>query len=651
MILSNDVLAQFVKVTTGSRSRTGETIVYGTTVDHDGSIHVRLDGSDYVTPISTTADTKPGERVMVLIKNHTATITGNMSSPSARTHDVQALDNRVIECEKVVANTVTTKDLEAINADIKNLKTNKLSANDAKILFANIDFSNIGEAAIEHLYATSGLIKDVTISNGTITGELVGVTIKGDLIEGNTVVADKLVIKGSDGLYYKLNTDGMTTETEQTDQNSLNGSVIMAKSITATKISVDDLVAFDATIGGFSITESSIYSGVKSSVNNTTRGVYLDKDGQVAFGDTSNYLKYYKDQNGAWKLAVSADHLLLCNDKGRIQLDSESDSLKLEADRLLLKGSSGYLHSIAHTAVPIGNGNNNLKQSGMFARADDEECYVSISSVRGEYNNSNVVAGDRELSLIEVLPNKVIITSDESNGPIELRASTVKTTGDYLDKAGQVIRNGLAAYTGTADAGIDPNTTLEELVLSSHTNAPKGKGVYYYIKTTFYSTKSTTASRAQFAWPSSTEGSLYHRYYKNGSWSAWIRYMNVDETYPVGSIVVRYDHTSPASLFGGTWTRMPGRFLFGANAADTIGTTGGEWSHTLTVDEMPAHNHGITNNTMLMKTDNSKAVQETSTSTGVRNNTGYSTFKQSGGGAAHNNMPPYITVSIWRRTA
>ena len=65
-----------------------------------------------------------------------------------------------------------------------------------------------------------------------------------------------MVVKGSDGLYYKLNTDGSTVESEQTEYNSLNGSVITAKSITATKISVDDLVAFGATIGGFNITKS-----------------------------------------------------------------------------------------------------------------------------------------------------------------------------------------------------------------------------------------------------------------------------------------------------------------------------------------------------------------------------------------------------------
>lgn len=203
----------------------------------------------------------------------------------------------------------TVESFRATEADIESLNTTKLSAEQADIRYANIDFSNIGKAAIEQFYATSGIIKDLVIGDQTVTGELVGVTIKGDLIEGNTIKADKLVVKGSDGLYYKLNVSAETVETEQTDQNSLNGSIITAKSITATKISVEDLVAFDATIGGFNITDNAIYSGVKSSVDNTTRGIYQDKDGQIAFGDGDSFLKYFKDKDGKYKLAISADNI------------------------------------------------------------------------------------------------------------------------------------------------------------------------------------------------------------------------------------------------------------------------------------------------------------------------------------------------------
>lgn len=204
---------------------------------------------------------------------------------------------------------LTADNFAAVNASIKDLDTEKLNASEAEIKYANVDFSNIGKAAMEYFYANSGLIKNVTVGDATISGELVGVTIKGDLIEGNTIVADKLVIKGTDGLYYKLNTDGIKTETEQTDYNSLNGQVIRAKSVTAEKIAVEDLVAFGATIGGFKIGDTSIYSGVKETVNNTTRGIYMDNTGQISFGDSNNFIKYYKDQNGDYKLEVSAKNI------------------------------------------------------------------------------------------------------------------------------------------------------------------------------------------------------------------------------------------------------------------------------------------------------------------------------------------------------
>ena len=222
----------------------------------------------------------------------------SLNATNAEIGNLKAEDANI---KKLVAEKASIKDLNATNATIENLGTK----------YANIDFSNIGNAAMEYFYAQSGLIKNVTIGDATITGELIGVTIKGNLIEGGTVVADKLVIKGTDGLYYKLNTDGIKTEAEQTEYNSINGSVILANSIKATKIDVDDLVAFDATIGGFKITEDSIYSGVKESVNNTTRGIYLDNDGQIAFGDANNHIKYFKDTDGSYKLILKANDVIL----------------------------------------------------------------------------------------------------------------------------------------------------------------------------------------------------------------------------------------------------------------------------------------------------------------------------------------------------
>lgn len=414
MALSNDIISQFAKLTNSNKETKTERTLYGTIVISDGKKYVRLDGSNIDTPISSTANVKQNDRVMVMIKNHAAIVTGNITSPSADQQSVDDLNDKTddmsnqitkfgiivsykistdditalnatfesmksitgkfteldavtaeietlqaqiasleylsatdieainAEIENIKANFgtftgISTEDVEAFNAeivnltarvgnftyvstevlkamkaDIKNLDVNKLSAEQADLKYANIDFSNIGEAAITKVFSDSGIIKDLIVSGGKITGELVGVTIKGDLIEGNTIKADKLVVKGSDGIYYKLNFEGGTfSEGEVVPTDGLHGSVIVANSITAEKISVDDLVAFGATIGGFNITNDSIYSGVKSSVDNTTRGIYLDNDGQIALGDSNGGFIYHKDQNGDYKLEIAARTIMI----------------------------------------------------------------------------------------------------------------------------------------------------------------------------------------------------------------------------------------------------------------------------------------------------------------------------------------------------
>ena len=118
----------------------------------------------------------------------------------------------------------------------------------------------------------------------------------------------------------------------------------------------------------------------------------------------------------------------------------------------------------------------------------------------------------------------------------------------------------------------------------------------------------------------------------------------VDIVYPVGSIYLAYNHTNPGTLFPGTtWSRIASAFPWFTDANGTIGQTGGEREVTLTVNHIPAHSHGGTytnagtSRTHAWLTSNGSAM-------------GYDTVS-AGGGAAHNNMPPYIQISAWRRTA
>ena len=121
-----------------------------------------------------------------------------------------------------------------------------------------------------------------------------------------------------------------------------------------------------------------------------------------------------------------------------------------------------------------------------------------------------------------------------------------------------------------------------------------------------------------------------------------------DAVYPVGSIYMSVNSTSPATRFGGTWEQLEDRFLLGAGTTYTAGDTGGEAEHTLTIDEMPSHNHPYAYNGQLSNTGTQSvrlvAYDRQNAYTGTPD--GYR-----GGDQPHNNMPPYIVVYMWKRTA
>ena len=480
--LSRNIIKRYVQVASPEKITSNSETVYGTVVNEGETLYVKIDGSNILTPVSSTIDIKANDRVLVLVKNHEATVIGSPSSPTARLEELNKLGGKVTELDTVVADKVGTGELVAIQASIDNLNANKLSVKDAElkyatiekldaenatingkltayeasieglkadkidasevkakyatiesleatdakfdtldttyakietldaqkaridsldanklsaesadIRYAKIDFANIEQAAVKKIFSESGIIKDLIVSEGRITGELVGVTIKGDVIEGGTVIADKLVVKGSNGLYYKLNTEGGATTSEQVSdedlQNGLSGSIIVAKSITAEKVAVDDLVAFDATIGGFHITKDSIHSGVKSSINNTARGIYLDNSGQIAFGDSSNFIKYYKDQNGDYKLEISAKSILIGSSGKNVETIAKNaenaigkvNSLEERANSGEFKGDKGdtgsdgkgivsttitYQKSSSGTTVPNGSWSSSIPNVG-----------------------------------------------------------------------------------------------------------------------------------------------------------------------------------------------------------------------------------------------------------------------------------------------
>lgn len=163
------------------------------------------------------------------------------------------------------------------------------------------------------------------------------------------------------------------------------------------------------------------------------------------------------------------------------------------------------------------------------------------------------------------------------------------------------------------------------------------------------------------------------KYYDNGEWKPVGQYdptgdkaMIANIMYPVGSQYVNFtDSRNPNEIFGvGTWVAVEGRVVVGLDPAqtefDTPLETGGAKTHTLTTAEMPSHDHPTRWNVWfpsgtgplaindrggdgIMVTDNASGGEWHGDSRTLINN--------EGGGAAHNNLQPYIVAYVWRRTA
>ncbi len=261
MALSKNLISDFVKATTDDKKTAEETTLYGTIVEYNGSKYVRLDGSDMLTPYTATVAAKAGERVRVSVGKHSATVTGNVSSPAARTGDVEELGKKVDTFDAVVANKATIKDLEverarvddlvadnvviknqltADSAEIKDLKADnvdikgKLTARDAEIenLKANkIDAEVVSAnyATIKNLEATQASVKELSANKANVT-DLTAATGRIDKLESKDIETDKLIAN-------KANITDLTAATGRIDD--LESKNIETDKLVAKKANID----------------------------------------------------------------------------------------------------------------------------------------------------------------------------------------------------------------------------------------------------------------------------------------------------------------------------------------------------------------------------------------------------------------------------
>lgn len=246
---------------------------------------IPIGGNGYLTisgGIETAQETADEARRLVV--DTIAAQEAHFQKLTADEAKIQSLEADSAEIKNLVAEKASISDLTAATGRIDSLETGKASVSDLKssqanidalktskadIDFANVTVGNVSEAWIKNLFVQGGFIAQ----SGTVYN-LVGVRIDGDLITANTVKADKLLLQGGDGLYYAINVNALGETTASSDakyQEGIDGSVIVAHSITADQITANNIVG---TGGWINLAEGRFKYG------NTGTGNFISWDGK-----------------------------------------------------------------------------------------------------------------------------------------------------------------------------------------------------------------------------------------------------------------------------------------------------------------------------------------------------------------------------------
>lgn len=239
---------------------------------------------------------------------------------------------------------------------------------------------------------------------------------------------------------------------------------------------------------------------------------------------------------------------------------------------------------------------------------------------------------------VKVSANLIISDVDGANSIVRRRV-LVKHNGDYVDK-------GLLSPTPIIIPGIDADKTYAVKLLAEDAVGTVTEIVFQIGTAGYLMYVRKDGKGVAFGKACESENSLEIP----EDWD--IRRGNkglLDLIYPVGSIYMSTAGTSPAVLFGGTWEQVKDRFLLAAGDSYAAGATGGEDTHVLTTSEMPSHSHG---EYFRYSAGDDASVYGSSPITATGTAVAYmGSTANTGGGEAHNNMPPYLAVYVWRRTA
>jgi len=267
--------------------------------------------------------------------NITALQTGKLDADLANitTAAIQSLFTNTATINALNAAYLRVDATNITQATIDTLKAGTATIDGLDASYADIDLANISQAGIERMFVDTALLTNVTIEDGVVTGVLNGVEIHGDLITGGTIAADKLIIRGEDGLYYQLNVTGSEVSAEHINEeqykNKLDGTAIVAKSLTANQIAANTITGNE--IMAESITANELSSGAVTTDKLAANAVTANKidagaitSDKIAANAITFSLLESSVQNDLNDANTLAQHIKIAN--GEITITAEDEN-------------------------------------------------------------------------------------------------------------------------------------------------------------------------------------------------------------------------------------------------------------------------------------------------------------------------------------
>ena len=386
MGLSYDLISEFVKITNDKKEKPKEGTVYATIVGSGDTKYVKIDGSDLLTPMDTTTDIEDGERVTVMIKDHKATVTGNITSPSVSSGTVNT----------VVGNAVG-ENFTVVNSQIENLV-----AKDSYLENAYVQNSQVVNSKIENLEAADSRIENSVIENFNV-------------IDG--VVQD---LRATNADIEVLHAD--FAEIKTLINGNLTSDNILAFKITADKVTVEDAFIKDAMID--TISAAKINAG---RINTNMVSIGSEDGGMLITGSTQQFT----DKNGNVRIQIGKDAsgdftFILYGEDGRGQIINQNGiTATAIGDGLIVDGMintnaniSGDKLNVSSVITNINNDNSTTIQSSkIYLDGQKQSLEVAFNSLKTQVDTIQdiTISGDLTAVIEQVQTNTTKIEANASS--------------------------------------------------------------------------------------------------------------------------------------------------------------------------------------------------------------------------------------------